>query len=147
MACFLIAGWAIAHPRVDNRNFAIDTYYPSPNEVRLAETRARDYWDRNASRVSPEPPYLAVTAGTIFPSEITQNLWAKLISAETTASVLAHGGEDLAYHDFTLHGVMIFDTRTGHLTGTRGYVVADTPRHGGIARFGDHVARFIGAGN
>jgi hypothetical protein len=29
--------------RVDNRNFAIDTYNPTPNEIQLAEQRARKY--------------------------------------------------------------------------------------------------------
>jgi hypothetical protein len=32
--------------KVDNRNFAIDTYYPTPNEINLAETRARRYCRR-----------------------------------------------------------------------------------------------------
>ena len=27
--------------KIDNRNFAIDTCYPTPNEIRLAEERAR----------------------------------------------------------------------------------------------------------
>ena len=32
--------------RVDNRNFAIDIYYPTPNEIRLAERRAQRYGER-----------------------------------------------------------------------------------------------------
>ena len=46
----------------DNRNFAIDTYFPTTNEIQLAEERARNYWNRNASRFGPEPRYLAVEA-------------------------------------------------------------------------------------
>lgn len=133
--------------RVDNRNFAIDTYYPNPNELRLAEMRARDYWGRKAGHSTNEPPYLAVTAGVVLPSEITQNLSAKLRGAETTASVLAHGGEDLAYHDFVLHGIVIVDARTGRLVNDRGYVAADTPHLGEVARFGDCFATFIGPGH
>jgi hypothetical protein len=146
LACFLVAGCATGGPRADNRNFAIDTYRPNPNELRLAEMRIRNYRGRNAALLTSEPPYLAVTAGVIFPSEIPQYLSAKLNGAETTASVLAHGGEDLAYHDFVLHGVVIFDARTGRLVNDQGFVAADTPRLGEIARFGGYLARFIGTG-
>jgi hypothetical protein len=34
--------------KIDNRNFAIDTYYPNPNEIRLAEQRARKYWEKHS---------------------------------------------------------------------------------------------------
>jgi hypothetical protein len=30
--------------KIDNRNFSIDTCYPTPNEIQLAEQRARKYW-------------------------------------------------------------------------------------------------------
>jgi hypothetical protein len=147
LACFLVAGCATAGHRVDHRNFAIDTFRPNPNELRLAEARARGYLGRNAAALRSEPPYLAVAAGVIFPSEITQNLSAKLRDAETTASVLAHGGEDLAYHDFLLQGIVIFDARTGRLVSDQGYVAADTPHVGEIARFGNYFAMFIGTGH
>jgi hypothetical protein len=146
LACFLVAGCARDGRRVDDRNFAIDTYRPNPNELRLAEARVRSYSGRNPALSRSKPPYLAVTAGVIFPSEIPQNLYATLISAETTASVLARGGEDLAYHDFLLHGIVIFDARTGRLVSNQGYVAADTPQLGEIARFGNYFARFIGTG-
>ncbi len=32
--------------KIDNRNFAIDTCYPTPNEIQLAEQRARVHWAR-----------------------------------------------------------------------------------------------------
>jgi hypothetical protein len=133
--------------RADNRDFAIDTYRPNPNELWLAEARVRNYRGRHASLLTSGAPYLAVTAGVIFPSEIPQYLSVKLRDAETTASVLAYGGEDLAYHDFLLHGVVIFDARTGRLVSDQGYVVADTPHLGEIARFGSYFARFIGTGH
>jgi hypothetical protein len=147
LACFFVAGCAVGGHRVDDRNFAIDTYRPSPSELRLAEARARSYQGRNPAHSRSEPPYLAVAAGTIFPSEIIQDLWPKLIGAETSAGVLAHGGEDLAYHDFLLHGVVIFDARTGRLVNEFGYVTAETPHLGQIARFGTYYARFIGTGH
>jgi hypothetical protein len=44
--------------KIDNRNFAIDTYYPTPNEIQLAEQRARKYWAKHASRFGNNPFYL-----------------------------------------------------------------------------------------
>jgi hypothetical protein len=145
LACLLIGGCASLNSnRVDRRNFAIDTYFPKPDEARLAEGRGRDYLKQNGSRLGPGTPYLAIDATLIFPEEI-QNLYAKLINSETTASVFSHGTEDLSLDDFVLYGVVIFDTRTGHLVRTGGYVVADLPSRGEIARFGNYFARFIGS--
>jgi hypothetical protein len=62
--------------KIDNRDFAIDTCYPAPNEIRLAEERARNYWARHAHRFGSNPVYLAVEASKIFPAEV-QNLWPK----------------------------------------------------------------------
>ena len=73
----------------DNRNFAIDTYFPTTNEIQLAEERARNYWNRNASRFGPEPRYLAVEASTSLGP--APGLYPKLISSETTASFLRIG--------------------------------------------------------
>jgi hypothetical protein len=130
----------------DHRDFAIDTFYPSPNVLQRAEARARGYWGRNAARLGPESRYLAIDADFIFPSEITQNLWAKLINSETTASFFAHGTEDLSVSDLELHGILVFDTKTGHLVSREGYVLVDTPQRGASARFGDYIATFIGTG-
>lgn len=146
LACFLVAGCAVGGYCVDDRNFAIDLYRPNPNELRLAAARVRSYQSRNPAGSKSKSPYLAVAAGVVFPSEV-QNLWPKLIGAETSAGVLVRGGEDLAYHDFLLHGVVIFDSRTGRLVNDFGYVTAETPQTGQIARFGTHYARFIGTGH
>jgi hypothetical protein len=40
--------------KADNRNYAVDTCYPLSNEIRLAEQRARDYWQKNASEAAPK---------------------------------------------------------------------------------------------
>ena len=45
--CLPIFGFTIAD-RVDNRNFALDTYYPTPNEMRLGEQRGQRYWQNNS---------------------------------------------------------------------------------------------------
>jgi len=125
----------------DNRNFAIDTYFPTTNEIQLAEERARNYWNRNASRFGPEPRYLAVEASTSLGP--APGLYPKLISSETTASFFSSA---TPYTDLQLKGVMIYDTKTGHFVGSRGYMSVDTPNPGQVARYGDYMARWIGTG-
>jgi hypothetical protein len=145
LACLLVIGCtSLNSNRVDRRNFAIDTYFPTPNEARLAESRGRAYLAQNGSGAASATPYLAIDAAIIFPEDV-QDLWPKLINSETTASVFAHGTEDLSYDDFVLYGVVIFDTRTGRLVNGGGYTVADLPARGEIARFESYFARFIGS--
>ena len=132
--------------KIDNRNFAIDTCYPTPNEIRLAEERARNYWAKHAARFGSKPVYLAVVTSKIFPSEV-QNLWPKLINSETTGSFFSHGMDQQTYSNLELIGIMIFDTRTGRFVGNRGYISVDTPPLGSLARFDDYIARYIGFGN
>jgi hypothetical protein len=129
---------------VDHRNFAIDTFYPTPNEIQLAEQRARNYWAKHAERFGSNPIYLAVQTSKIFPSEV-QLLWPKLINSETTASFFSQrrGG----FSNLQLKGIMIYDTRTGDFVGNRGFISVDTPPLGRVARFDDYIARYIGFGN
>ena len=130
--------------KIDNRNFAIDTYYPTPNEIRLAEQRARKYWEKHAARFGSNPVYLAVETSKIFPGEV-QNLWPKLINPETTASFFAQGFDN--YSNLQLRGIMIFDTRTSHFVSNRGFISVDTPPLGHLARFDNYIARYIGFAN
>jgi hypothetical protein len=127
---------------VDYRNFAIDTYSPTPNEIQLAEASARNYWSRNGSRFGPEPRYLAVETSKLFPYG---GLYPKLINSETTASFFSQSAKN-NYSNLQLVGVMIYDTKAGHFVGNQGYVSVDTPNPGGVARFGDYMARYIGTG-
>jgi hypothetical protein len=129
---------------IDNRNFAIDTCYPTPNEIRLAEQRARKYWEKHAARFGSNPVYLAVETSKIFPGEV-QDLWPKLIDSETTASFFAQGFDN--YSNLELRGVMIFDTRTSHFVSNRGFISVDTPPLGHLARFDNYIARYIGFAN
>ena len=46
-----------------------------------------------------------------------------------------------------LKGIMIFDTRTGHFVSNREFIAVETPPLGSVARFDDHIARYIGFGN
>jgi hypothetical protein len=130
---------------IDQRNFAIDTYYPTPNEIRLAEQRARNYWAKNANRYGSNPVYLAVETSKIFESEIVQDLWPKLINSQTTTSFFAKS-PGKRHAEVDLKGIMIFDTRTGTFVSNRGFVSVDTPSRGRLARFGDYIARYIGTG-
>jgi hypothetical protein len=131
--------------KIDHRNFAIDTCFPNPNAIRLAEERTRTYWAKYASRFGAEPGFLAVETSKIFPGEV-QDLWPKLINSETTASFFSHGLKDNSYSNLQLLGVMIFDIRTGHIVGNQGYISVDTPPRGSVARFGPYIARYIGWG-
>jgi hypothetical protein len=147
-ACLVLAFLLTALPtlrseKVDNRDFAIDTCYPTPDEIQLAETRARRFWAKHASRYGPEPRYLAVVTSKIFPGEV-QDLWPKLINSETTASFFSHGKR--TYSNLELLGIMIYDTKTGRFVGNQGYISVDTPLRGRVARFGPYVARYIGTG-
>jgi hypothetical protein len=146
LASLIAALHPVAAEKIDNRNFAIDTYYPTPNEIHLAEERARKYWQRHAVKFGNDPPYLAVETSTIFPAQV-QNLWPKLINSETTASFFAHGLDKQTYSALELRGIMIFDIRTGHFVGNQGFIAVDTPRLGGLARFDGFIARYIGFGN
>jgi len=141
---FLLMGLpTLRSEKVDNRDFSIDTCYPTPNEIQLAEARARGFWAKHASRYGPEPRYLAVETSKVFPGEV-QDLWPKLINSETTASFFGHG--KVTYSNLELIGIMIYDTKTGHFVGNQGYVSVDTPPRGRVARFGPYVARYIGTG-
>ena len=127
--------------KIDNRNFAFDTYYPTPNQIQLAEQRARKYWAKHAERFGSNPFYLAVRTSKIFPGDV-QGLSAKLNHSETTAS-----NRRRSYSYLEIKGVMIFDIRTGHFVGNMGFMSVDTPPLGGLARFDDYIARYIGFGN
>ena len=136
---------ALHAEKIDNRNFAIDTCFPNPNAIQLAEGRARAYWAKHAACFGPEPRFLAVEASNVFPGEV-QDLWPKLINSETTASFFAHGLKNNTYSNLQLLAVMIFDTRTGRFVSNQGYISVDTPPRGSVARFGPYIARYIGWG-
>ena len=127
--------------KIDNRNFAFDTYYPTPNQIQLAEQRARKYWAKHAERFGSNPFYLAVLTSKIFAGDV-QGLSPKLNHSETTAS-----NRRRSYSYLEIKGVMIFDIRTGHFVGNMGFMSVDTPPLGGLARYDHYIARYIGFGN
>jgi hypothetical protein len=130
--------------KADKRDFAVDTYYPTSNEIRLAEQRARQYWQKNASRLGTESRYLAVTASFLLAGELNAELLVKLERSETSAAYFSQGISSRSNQG--IRGVMIFDTQTGRSVGPQGYIVIDTPSSGQIVRVADYTARYIGAG-
>src|SRR6516162_5775521 len=142
-AFFLLSAIAVfPGQKVDYRDFAIDTYYPTVNEIHLAEERARSYWGRNAARFSAEPRFLAVETTTIFSSEI-QDLGPKLIHSQTASSY--YSARKNAVNP-PLHCVMIFDTKANRFIGNQGYAAVDVPQKGQVARFSTYLARYVGTG-
>jgi hypothetical protein len=145
IALFLPTLPAVGTEKIDNRDFAIDTCYPTKNEIAIAQTRASRFWAKRSSRFGAEPRFLAVGASKIFPSEV-QDLWSKLINSETTASFFSNGVQGNSYSNLQLLGVMIYDTKTGRIVSNQGYICVDTPPRGRVARFGPYIARYIGWG-
>ncbi len=139
--CAIMFGCA-ERDSVDHRDFAIDTCFPTQNEIQLAEGRTKSYWAKHASSFGPEPRFLAVETSRPFPGEI-QDLYPKLINSQTTAGFFGQGG---SYSEIDLHGVMIYDTKAGQFVSNQGYVCVGVPPRGGVARFGSYIARYIGWG-
>jgi hypothetical protein len=128
----------------DKRDFAVDIYYPASNEIALAEQHARQYWQKNASRLGTESRYLAVTAFALLAAELSAEFSTKLDRSETSGAYFTQGISSSSKQG--LHGVMIFDTQADRSVGPQGYIVVDTPSRGQIVRFADYTARFIGGG-
>ena len=141
--CLPIFGCAVSD-RVDNRNFAFDTYYPNANEIRLAEQRVQRYWQNNSQRFQNSTRYLAVYTTSVLQADIIQDLYAKLFSSETTASFFSRGEND---ERMNLSCIMIYDTVTNQFVSNLGYVSVDLPPRGSLARWNGYMARYIGWGD
>jgi hypothetical protein len=128
--------------KVDERDFAVDTYYPASNEIQLAERHARHYWQANADRLRDGPRYLAVTASALLPAELNAEFSIKLDRSQTSAAYFTQGISSSSKQG--IHGVMIFDTETNRAVGPQGYIIVDTPSRGQIVRVGDYTVRYIG---
>ena len=114
--CLPIFGCTVSD-RADNRNFAFDTYYPTPNEIRLADQRGQRYWQNNSQRFPNSTRYLAVYTTSVLQADIIQDLYAKLISSETTASFFGHG-DNVELMDLSC--IMIYDTVTNKFVSNLG---------------------------
>jgi hypothetical protein len=144
VAAFLSACGTLNSTKVDNRDFAVDTYYPASNEIRLAEQRARQYWQKNSVRLGTEPRYLAVVASALLAPELSAEFSTKLDRSETSGPYFTQGISSSSKQGIS--GVMIFDTQTDRSVGPQGYIVVEIPSRGRVVRLADYMARYIGAG-
>src|SRR3984957_21095277 len=130
--------------KVDKRDYAVDTYYPGVNEARLAERHAQQYWEKNASRLGPEPRYLIVTASSLLAAELSAEFSVKLDRSETSGAYFTQGISSSSKQG--LHGIMLFDTQTDRSVGSQGYILVDTPSRGQVIHLAQYTARYIGGG-
>jgi hypothetical protein len=134
---------ALFAQKVDLRNYVIGGYDANPNEMRIAEKRARRYWQKNGSRFGENARYLAIEAAAVMSGDLVQPLWQNMINAETGSGFQLPANWDPG----KMHCVMIYDTRTFDFATKRGYLVFETPQRGTLARFGDYIALFISTGS
>jgi hypothetical protein len=139
---FLASGMA---ETADLRDFAIDTFCPNSNAVRVGEAHCRKYWAKHRAEYAANTRYLAVEAAAVFPSEVVDFLWLKLINSETANDFFAHG-DRFTYSNLDLKGILIYDTLNNRFVSKWGYVSVDLPQRNHLARWDHYVARFIGTG-
>ena len=144
VAALLSACGTMNSAKLDNRDFAVDTYYPASNEIRLAENRARQYWQKNSGRFGAEPRYLAVEASSLLAAELSAEFSIKLDRSETSGAYFTQGISSSSKQG--LSGVLIYDTQTDRSVGPQGYIIVDIPSRGRVVRVSDYTARYIGAG-
>jgi hypothetical protein len=143
-ATLLSACGTYSSTKADKRDFAVDTYYPAPNEAHLAIQHARQYWQKNAGRFGTEPRYLAVAASSILAAELSAEFSIKLDHSETSGAYFTQGISSSSKQG--VRGVMIFDTQTDNAVGPLGYIIVDTPSRGQVVRLADYTVRYIGGG-
>jgi hypothetical protein len=87
--CLILANPGCADPNgKDPRDHAIDTCFPGPHILSLAESRARIFWAHNSSRF-PNTKLLAVEGTTVSPDN---GIYPKLLYSETGAvTFFGHG--------------------------------------------------------
>jgi hypothetical protein len=140
----LASGCSTYSSTPDKRDFAVDTYFISANEMQMAERHARQYWQKNVSRFGTEPRYLAVTASSILAAELSAEFSVKLDRSETSGAYFTQGISSSSKQG--LHGIMLFDTQTDRSVGSQGYILVDTPSRGQVIHLAQYTARYIGGG-
>jgi hypothetical protein len=135
--CLLLAGCADSG-KVDNRDYAFDTYYPTPNEIQLAQKRAQRYWAKNSQRLNNPTKYLAVYVTSIVQADVNQDLYSKLINSQTTSSFFD------TYSSLNASCIMIYDTATNSFVSNQGYASVDLPSRGTIAHWDGYTAKYMG---
>ena len=135
--CLLLAGCANSG-KGDNRNYAFDTYYPTPNEIQLAKKRAQRYWAKNSQRSDNPTKYLAVYVTSIDQGDVNQDLYSKLINSQTTTNFFE------TYSSLNASCIMIYDTATNGFVSNEGFASVDLPSRGAIAHWDGYTAKYIG---
>ena len=135
--CLLLVGCANSD-KVENRDYAFDTYDPTPNEIQLAQQRAQRYWAKNSERSKKPTKYLAVYVTSIVQGDVNQDLYAKLMNSQTTTSFFE------TYSSLNASCIMIYDTATGSFVSSQGYASVDLPSRGAIAHWDGYTAKYIG---
>jgi hypothetical protein len=97
LAALLSACGTMNSTKVDSRDFAVDTYYPALNEIRLAEQRARQYWQKNSSQLGAKPRYLAVEASALLAPELSAEFSIKLDRSQTSGAYFTQGISSRAF--------------------------------------------------
>jgi hypothetical protein len=139
--CLLLSLFGCAFSdKVDNRNFAIEAYSPTQNEIQLAQKRAQHYWEKNSQRFKSPIRYLAVPATSVLQGDVVQNLYTKFINSETTASYFSQSENTV----LNATCIIIYDTATNAFISDTGYISLDLPPRGSVARWDSHTARYIG---
>src|ERR1700732_4966728 len=135
-ALLLVQPPALFAQKVDLRNYVIGGYDANPNEMRIAEDRARRFWQKNGSRIGEKARYLAIEAAAVMPGDVIQPLWQNMINAQTGSGFMLPS----AWETGQMHCLMIYDTRSSDFATKRGFLVIETPHPGTLARFGDYIA-------
>ena len=120
----------------DSRDYAITTCEARPQEIELVQKRARNYLSRHPSSAG-EVRFLAVTADSVFPSEV-QDLWIKLGRSQTSSSAYVQRKSQ----SFKLWCVLLVD-RSTQLPLTNQDMFWQTPRHEGQSFKSGVIARSI----
>ena len=141
--CILFSVVAGKGESIDQRDFALDTFSPTPNDVRVAEKRVQTYWNKHRAQYGANTRYLAVEAGAILSADL-MDPWPKLINSQTANDFFSHGGRDI-YSSLNVTGIQIYDTSNNRFVGP-GFVSVDLPRRNHLARWDGYIARFIGTG-
>jgi hypothetical protein len=128
-AIILVQVSALLGQKVDLRNYVIGGYDANPNEMRVAQERARRYWQKNGKRYGENVRYLGIEAATVMPGDVIQPLWGNMINAQTGSGFLLPS----EWNPGRMRCVMIFDTQTSNFATRRGFLVIENPHRGTLA--------------
>jgi len=143
IALLLFESSSLFAQKIDSRNYVVGSYDANSNEVRIADQRAKRYWQKNGGRLGESGHYLAITVATVMPADVIQPFWQNMINAQTGSAFLLPG----AWNPGRMRCVMIYDTQSSSFVSPHGLLVIETPHRGTRARFGDYIALYIDTGS